>query len=700
MVEFEINFGNSFKSLETLSKLMDNIGNAFDTAKNKATNFFTKLQQPIDWQGLGQTQVQLNNFAQNMQRSSDAIMGFMAPGIAFEQKMAEVSAGTGVTGKELEAMGQSARKLAVEMGLSADQVGGTYLDMLSKLSPELAKTAEGQKALNEMVKTTSMLSKGMGGDVAGASDALTTMMNAYNIDMSKPEEAAKKMAMIGDMLTVSFKEGAVDVGPLAASMKTLGASGSAANVSLAETLGTLQVLGQKGAKVGAEGGTAMRNALAQLAQGELMPKQTLELLKGAGVNISALTDKTKSFADRMEALKPIAKNDAIMSEFFGKENLVAGQAIIQNLDQIREATAKTQQATGANAEYAGVAMNTTQGVLDRMKSAFNDLAISAFDSLKPYVPMIGLTSQLAVGISTVLPLFSSMGNLLKSGTAGLMQYGLGLNFTSGALQFQKASLLGGIVSLARWAGTLVVSGLSSLATFTAGLLTSTTGVYAFNAALLANPIGIMVVGIAAIGVALWGLYELFSNFGTEIWKFVDDNFIAPFKKVGHFIDELFGTNIMGSLKSFFSWIDEKISWLWDKIKGLGEILGFTAAEVEKKEAQAAGKPIYDDEALKAALPKGVDLGSINKSSFTDIFGAGSEMSKLPDISKGKDKTRKGLGGVAGGGAKATNITINLKKLQDKIEVHSVNLKEGAKDIEKQLTEMLLRVLNSTNQYSA
>ncbi|GAB4129603.1 MAG: hypothetical protein Fur0027_14600 [Raineya sp.] len=698
MVEFEINFGNSFKGLEALSKLIEGVGKTFDAAQAKVTKFFTKLQQPIDWQGLGQTQVQLNNFAQNIQRSSDAIMGFMSPGIAFEQKMAELSAGTGVVGKELQAMGQQARKLAVDLGLPADQIADVYLQNLSKLSPELAKTAEGQKALADMAKTTALLSKGMGGDLAGATDALTTMMNAYNIDMSKPEEAARKMAMIGDMLTVSFKEGAIDVAPLAAAMKTLGASGAAANVSLAETLGTLQVLGQKGAKVGAEGGTAMRNALAQLAQGELMPKQTLELLKAAGVNISALTDKTKSFAERMEALKPIMKNDAIMSEFFGKENLVAGQAILQNLDQIREATAKTQQATGANAEYAGVAMNTTQGVLDRMKSAFNDLAISAFDALKPYVPMISLTSQMAVGISSILPLFATMGNLLKAGTAGLMQYGLGLNFTSGALQFQKASLLGGIVSLARWAGSLVVSGLSSLATFTAGLLTSTTGVYAFNAALLANPIGIIVAGIAAVGVALWGLYELFSNFGTEIWKFVDDNFIAPFKKVGHFIDELFGTNIMGSLKSFFSWIGEKIGWLWDKIKGLGEILGFTAAEVSKKEAQVA-KPIYDDEALKAALPKGVDLGSIDKSSFTDIFGAGSEMSKLPDISKGKDKTQKGLGGVAGGGAKATNITINLQKLQDKIEVHSVNLKEGVKDIEKQLTEMFLRVLNSTNQYS-
>ena len=694
MIEFEIKLGNTLNALNKVAEGIMLVG-------DKATNLISKLQKPIDWGAMGQGAVMLNNFAQNMQRSADAIMGFMAPGIAFEQKMAEVSAGTGVTGKELEAMSKQARKLAIDMGLSADQVGSTYLDMLSRLSPELAKTEAGQKALNEMVKTTSMLSKGMGGDVAGASDALTTMMNAYNIDMSKPDEAARKMAAIADMLTVSFKEGAVDVGPLAAAMKTLGASGSAANVSLAETLGTLQILGQKGAKVGAEGGTAMRNVLAQLAQGELMPKQTLELLKAAGVNISALTDKTKSFADRMEALKPIMKNDALMSEFFGKENLVAGQAILQNLDQIREATAKTQNATGANAEYAGVVMNTTQGVLDRMKSAFTDLAISAYDSLKPYVPMISLTSQLAVGVSSILPLFSTMGQMLRATAGGILSNVFGITTMNGVLAFNQKSLLGATLGLARWAGTMIVNGVASLGLFLAQLGATTAGTWLFNAALSANPIGLVVIGVGVLIGALYGLYKVFDYFGIgigEIYNFVKE--YNPFSLLAKAIDYVFGTSLMKSINGFFSWVEEKISWLWNKIKGLGEILGFTSEEIDKKQAETAGKPLYDTKELEKMLPQGVDMGKINVNKFTDIFGAGSETSKLPDFSKGKEKTQKGLSGVAGGGAKATNITINLQKLQDKIEVHSVNIKEGAKDIEKQLTEMLFRVLNSTNQYRA
>lgn len=701
MVEFEINFGNSFKNLEALSKLIDNIGKIFDTTKNKATNFFTKLQQPINWQGLGQMQVQLNNFAQNIQRSSDAIMSFMTPGVAFEQKMAEVSAGTGVAGKELNAMANSARKLAVELGLSADQIGDTYLQMLSKLSPELAKTEEGQKALAKMVRTTALLAKGMGGDVAGATDALTTMMNAYNIDMSKPTEAAEKMQAMADMLTVSFKEGAIDVSPLASSMKVLGASGYSANVSLAETLATLQVLGQKGAKAGAEGGTALRNALAQLAQGELMPKQTLELLKAAGVDIGRLTDKTRSFADRMEALKPIMKNDALLGEFFGKENLVAGQAILQNLDQIREFTQKTQNATGASGEYAKVVMNTTQGAIDRMKAAFNDLAISAYESLKPYVPMISLTSQLAVGVSAVVPLFGALGAMLKNTAWGLARNILGINTMNGALAFNRASLLGATLSLARWAGTMVARGVASLGAFLVQLGATTAGTWLFNAALWANPIGLVVAGIVVLIGILYGLYKVFEHFGIglgDLYNFVKE--YNPFSLLIKAIDYLFGTNLMQSMRNFFAWIEEKIMWLWEKIKGLGELLGLTSEEVSKKEAEMSGEAMYSKEALAELLPKGTDVSKIDEKRFTDIFGAGSEMGKLPVLSQSKSDTQKGLAGVAGGGAKATNITINLQKLQDKIEVHSVTLKEGAKEIERQMVELMLRVLNATNQYQA
>lgn len=55
--------------------------------------------------------------------------------------------------------------------------------------------------------------------------------------------------------------------------------------------------------------------------------------------------------------------------------------------------------------------------------------------------------------------------------------------------------------------------------------------------------------------------------------------------------------------------------------------------------------------------------------------------------------------IISGGSKPTNITINLQKLNEKIEVHAANLKESLTDIEGQFVDMFLRVLNSSAKIS-
>lgn len=51
--------------------------------------------------------------------------------------------------------------------------------------------------------------------------------------------------------------------------------------------------------------------------------------------------------------------------------------------------------------------------------------------------------------------------------------------------------------------------------------------------------------------------------------------------------------------------------------------------------------------------------------------------------------------ITSGGSRPTNITINLGKLQDKIEIHAATVKESAAQMETIITETLLRVLNSS-----
>ncbi len=61
------------------------------------------------------------------------------------------------------------------------------------------------------------------------------------------------------------------------------------------------------------------------------------------------------------------------------------------------------------------------------------------------------------------------------------------------------------------------------------------------------------------------------------------------------------------------------------------------------------------------------------------------------------KTKGGIGGITGGGKRISHITVNLQKLQDKTEIHTVNYEDALDEGSSKLIEMLLRVLNSANQ---
>lgn len=65
-------------------------------------------------------------------------------------------------------------------------------------------------------------------------------------------------------------------------------------------------------------------------------------------------------------------------------------------------------------------------------------------------------------------------------------------------------------------------------------------------------------------------------------------------------------------------------------------------------------------------------------------------------SGGSAEEKKLLDNISGGGSKPTNITINLKNLVGEQKFDVKNVKESVADMERQITEALLRVLNSAN----
>ncbi len=238
--------------------------------------------------------------------------------------------------------------------------------------------------------------------------------------------------------------------------------------------------------------------------------------------------------------------------------------------------------------------------------------------------------------------------------------------------------------------------------------------WAWNLAMSLNPIGLVIAAVVAlIGavVLLWnkfgwfrgavlGVWEVLKGFGTMIKNYV----INRLKELLNGI-----TGIGAALVAFFKG-DFSQAWEIGK-KAAGNLIGNNSAAQAVKDGKAAfgafskgweeGNKITAPKTVKAiqngnktvqsAKPKSTLFDSLLGDKSTG--GEGGKKGKTMAPQSAKEKSD----GIVSGGSRQTNITLNIGKLNEKIEVITHNLKEGAGEIEDKMQEILLRALNSVNQ---
>ncbi|MDR0729931.1 MAG: phage tail tape measure protein [Prevotellaceae bacterium] len=150
----------------------DGAGNSFDATTDKVKKFGSRLSKlsPINLQAI---KAGIDTLDRN-------IKGFVEVGATFDASLRDVSAITGITGKALNGLGNQARDLAKGFGTTASDNLGTFQTVLSRLGPQIGDNAE---ALGHMGRYANTLAKTMDGDVAGATDALTTSMLQFQVNL-------------------------------------------------------------------------------------------------------------------------------------------------------------------------------------------------------------------------------------------------------------------------------------------------------------------------------------------------------------------------------------------------------------------------------------------------------------------------------------------------------------------------------------
>ncbi|MDY3979023.1 MAG: phage tail tape measure protein [Tidjanibacter sp.] len=694
--------------------ILGNSGAVLPQITTTVTELNAKLNSSVSiFTRVGSAFIQFNQATQALQGAAYGVADLNKSGADLQSSLADLSAISGETGSGLRTIEKYARDAAKTFGGSAAQSVESYKLLLSQLSPELAKTPAALKAMGDNI---SILSKTMGGDTTAAAEVLTTAMNQYGVSLQDPIKASQRMAEMMNVMAAAGKEGSAELPQIKQALEQCGMAAKGAGVTFEETNAAIQVLDKAGKK-GAEGGVALRNVMTTLARGRFLPKDVQKELQAAGVNINALTDKSKSLSERLTLLQPVMNDSALFSKLFGRENVNAAMALVQGISEVERYTTAI---TGTNiaVEQAGIIMDTYNERLSRVQAQFDNIKISIFNAtgdlgiwtqvittaLVPISQLVPLLSVLTTGIKRIIALnwagmwagithacraarisLVFMNADLKTGQ--MASLGFMRNIVRATLaigRFATVGLLSGIKALGAWVLSLVTGGAASV-TF-AGIASASFTTFKTAAVSACRAVGIAIMNIPIIGWIAAAVAALVA-IGVHFWN-TSAKFRAVLKGLGAAFVQVFrgiwdmAKNVFGGIGDLFvACFKFDGQGIKNALKRMGG--GFKEYGANIGKAFSEG---YNGELARAKAERPKDGGD------TATGTPEVEPTEGDPIATGLS----GVGGVATSTDKVKNIIVTIDKLVDKFEVNTTNLHDDVSRVKDMVAEALVGAVNDLN----
>jgi len=149
--------------------------------------------------------------------------------IDFDKAVADLSAITGASGKDLQFFKEQARELGIEVDGGASAVLEAY-KLIGSAKPELLENAQ---ALNEVTKSAILLSQASGLDLPEASKNLTSALNQFK---APAEESAKFV----NVLANGAKFGSAEIPQITDALLKFGGVADGFNVSIEESVAMIE----------------------------------------------------------------------------------------------------------------------------------------------------------------------------------------------------------------------------------------------------------------------------------------------------------------------------------------------------------------------------------------------------------------------------------------------------------------------------
>ena len=382
-------------------------------------------------------------------------------------------------------------------------------------------------------------------------------------------------------------------------------------------------------------GTAMKNFLLTLSQGNAMTKAQKETMKQLGFrNVGAIAEGMKKGGKEAEntlltvlgAIKkmPEAEQAGIAKELFGTESLASLAPLINNPNKLREifALANSEEATGSQLAEFKTRSETTQGALDRLAASGQILAITIGSVLLP--PL----ASAAEHVTSVIKPVRALAEAFPGVTRGVMFVGIALvglkvsalaggyaatilsdgwQIAKGIFATLRPSVIAATVAQKAHAAVALASA-AKTRVFTAALVVQkgvsaalaggtallTGAVRLLGLAFASNPIGFIIMSVITLGTAVYALSSKWEPLRIAVDKCT-------------------------------AWIGEKLQWVsglftpvLDKLKTVAQWMGIVDNGVEFHDESGVADDGY------ASYPGMGDLPKRETSFWDDWFGSKTE----------------------------------------------------------------------------
>ena len=458
-------------------------------------------------------------------------------GMDFDSAMSQVAATMGTTTDDIKEL----RDYAIKMGSTTSFSATEAAEALNYM----ALAGYDADTSMKMLPTVLNLAAAGGMDLATASDAVTDAQSALGLSTDETTTLIDQMAKASSKTNTSVEQ-------LSSAILTVGGTARTMKGGTEELTAVLGVLADNGIK-GSEGGTALRNILLSL---QSPTGKAAKTLKEMGVSVydseGNMRSMTDILADMNGALSDMTGEERAkaLSSVFNKRDLKSVNALLNtSTDRWEELGVALDDAGGAAEKMAATQLDNLKGSLTLLKSALEGAAIAVSDVISPVIRKFA--DKVSKWVDKFNKLSPAMQKRIVAIGVAIAAIGPVLTVVGKGMQ-----LVGKVMQNV----TTIVGGLSKAISF-----------------LAANPIVLIIAGIAALVAAfviLWKKSEAFRNFFIGMWNKIKTTVTAIMTAIKTYVSTTWAAittifkTALSAIKTAWGGISSYFAGKWAAIKAV------------------------------------------------------------------------------------------------------------------------------------